>query len=585
MGVTMAVMRTDLIASAFALALLACSSGESAPPMGTGGVGDGSGGARPVTGDASDGSGGAGRAGGGATGSGGMAPDATAGSTGGTESGTDGAAAGPSGPTVGELMGLNGFIDDDKAKLAAVGNVREYHSWTWNDGNGDKTRPAYPNNQLEFSLWSGFWDFDDYYAKLRASGVLVLPCIQGSVAYLGDAMPPVPSGADETAPASYAAHASFMFQYAARYGNVKVPASSLKLLPGQAVLSGLGTLEYFENGNEPDANWVKSDGSFLFSPEATAAMSSADYDGHKGAMGAGFGVKTADPSAKMVLAGLAGAGKGDWALNVTSYLDGIRSWATAHRGGSFPADVINVHDYCFGPDPFGTANPRPALSPEACKLGELLSRIAAYRDGHLPGKEVWLTEFGYDTHPRSRLRAPQVGSSSAEVVQGQWLVRSFLALMGTGIERAFLFVSRDSCTGTDTACPNNAVQFSTSGVLTEQKTETAKTAWYYLATFRSRLSSMRYQGTSPSGNPNVSIARLYDAANRKGAYVVWAPTSDGTVVPGYSLAVASGMTSASIVTLKDGSTTGDETQASVTGGNLALAVSETPTLVLVGGEP
>src|SRR5450755_3197501 len=292
-------------------------------------------------------------------------------------SGGAGAAA-ISGPTVAEFMGLNGFIDDDPAKLAAVGNVREYHNWTWNDGNGVQAYVGYPDNKLEFSVFNGFWDFDAYYSKLDSAGVLVFPCIQGSVDYLASAMPPVPKGADATDPASYVAHAAFMYQYAARYGGTAVAASKLKLDPAQKVASGLKLLPYYEDGNEPDANWVHADGSFLFTPEMTAAMASADYDGDQGKLGGELGVKTADPKAKLVLAGLAGAGPKDFLSNVTGYLDGMRAWATAHRAGSFPADVINVHDYCFGPDPFGTASPKPGLSPEECQLQDQLASVAQY---------------------------------------------------------------------------------------------------------------------------------------------------------------------------------------------------------------
>jgi hypothetical protein len=165
------------------------------------------------------------------------------------------------------------------------------------------------------------------------------------------------------------------------------------------------------------------------------------------------------------------------------------------------------------------------------------------------------------------------------------LVRSLLALMASGIDRAFLFVSRDSCTGSDAKCPGNDVQFSTSGVLTEKGAEQPKTAWFYLAAFRSRLGSMRYQGTTDTGNPNVSIARFYDAAQGKGAYVVWAPTSNGTTVAGYGLRVAARVSSASIVVLQDGSATGVEAPAPLEAGSVSITVTETPALVLVNAEP
>jgi hypothetical protein len=498
--------------------------------------------------------------------------------------GTGGVAA--VGPRVSDFLGVNGFIDDPTEKLAAVGNVREYHNWSWNDGNGATGYPGYPNNQLSFSLFSGFWDFDAYYAALEQAGAMVFPCVEGSVDYLGNAMPPVPAAADVTAPASYVAHASFMYQLAARYGTQAVPDANLKLASDQTVKTGTRLLAYYENGNEPDANWVHSDGSYLFSPEATAAMSSADYDGDQKRLGATFGVKNADPTAKMVLAGLAGAGpSADWLTNVTTYLDGMRSWAAAHRGGSFPADVINVHDYCFGPDPFGTANPRPGLPPESCGLRAALAGVVAYRDQHLPGKELWLTEFGYDTDPGSRLRAPAIGGADAQTVQGQWLVRSFLVLMEAGIDRAFLFVSRDNCTGNATQCPGNTTQFATSGVLTQKGDEQPKTAWYFLATLRARLGSMRYGGTASSDRADVSIARFFDAAANKGAYVVWKTTSDGSSVAGFALPVAASVSSATVVTLTAGSATGTAAAASIAAGHLTLTVTETPALVLVDGAP
>jgi hypothetical protein len=317
----------------------------------------------------------------------------------------------------------------------------------------------------------------------------------------------------------------------------------------------------------------------------TAAMASADYDGHQGKLGPTFGVKTADPNAKMVLAGLAGAGPKDFLSNVTGYLDGMRAWAATHRAGSFPADVINIHDYCFGPDPFGTANPKPGLSPEACKLQDLMASVVSYRDQNLPGKELWLTEFGYDTNAKSRLRAPALGSNSAEIVQGQWLVRSFIALLAAGLDRAFLFMSRDVCTGDDTKCPDNAVQFSTSGVMTEKGQAVPKASWYFLATFRARLGAMRYLGSADSGASNVSIAKFYDAASDQGAYVVWAPTSAATEVKGYALSVSPGLSAATLVSLVDKSATGTEQALSPKQGSVPLDVSETPSILLISGKP
>jgi hypothetical protein len=357
----------------------------------------------------------------------------------------------------------------------------------------------------------------------------------------------------------------------------------LQLAPGQPALTGLNTLQYIEDWNEEDAWWINSDGSPLFSPDAYAAMASADIDGNQGSMAKTLGLKNADPNIKMVMGGLAGDATSTttWEESVVNYLQGVQTWATANRAGNFPADVLNVHYYSFGPSAAGTANPQPALSPEADHVTTRMKVVSAYRDANLPDKELWLTEFGYDTDPQSVLHAPALGSNSAEVVQGQWIIRYYLAVMAAGFDRAFLFVSRDSCSGTDTAC---ATQFDTSGVAGVKGAETPKTSYYFIATFRSRLATFAWNGPLTSSNPGVMIGTLKDSASSKGAYVVWSPTSNATVVSNFSLPVT-GATTASQVALVDQQMNGTETTLAITGGAVTLDVSETPTIVLVDSIP
>jgi hypothetical protein len=499
-------------------------------------------------------------------------------------------AAGPSdggarlGPTVGAFVGVDGYIDDPAGFLPPLGNVREYHNWSWSEGNGSLTYPGYPSNQNSFILFGGFWDFDTYYGGLKEAGVFGYPVFQGGVSWLNDgAVPPVPASASTTDPASYAAHADEMFQYAARYGSTKVATSLLQLAPGQPVETGMGTLQYIEDWNEEDAWWINPDGSPVFSPEAYAAMASADIDGNQGKMAKTLGMKNADPHMKMVMGGLAGHATSTttWQDSVVVYLDGVRSWAVTNRGGDFPADVVNVHYYSFGPSAMGAANPQAALSPEADDVTQRMTVVAAYRDEYLPGKELWLTEFGYDTDPQSILHAPALGSNSAEVVQGQWILRYYLAVLAAGFDRAFVFDSRDSCSGTDAAC---ATQFDTAGVAGVKGAETPKASYYFIETFRSRLATYAWVGPETSGNPGVMVYGFKDPSGSKGAYVVWSPTSAATVVSGFSLSVP-GATVASLVTLADGQTNGTESALAIAKGAVTMDVSETPAIVLVDSIP
>jgi len=495
---------------------------------------------------------------------------------------TASSAALPLGPPVDAIVGVNAFIDDPLDTLAAFGTVREYHSWTVNDGNGEMGYAGFPDNQLQFSLWNGFWDFDAYYTGLKARGVVAFPAVQGSVAYLGNRMPPiVTAGADRTNPASYRAHADFMFQFAARYGAVAVPDGLLKLAANQERRSGLNLLRYVEDGNEPDNNWDTGDGSLLFSPDAYAAMASADYDGDQGRLGATFGVKSADPEMKMVMAGLAGSGGAAWSSNVIAYFQGIKTWSDTHRAGSFPADVLNMHIYCFGPDGFGVPNPRPAISPEACDLKGQLAAVVGWRDANLPGKELWLTEFGYDTDPASNLRAPQMGSASAQVVQAQWLVRSMLAIAEAGIDRATLYMLRDVCSAAD--CNGHNVQFNTSGVTTEKDQWNPKPSYFFISAFRKALTGKSWVGTPASGNTNVRIA-AFKGADGSGAYAVWAPTSEQRVLEDVVLSVPTA-TEAQQILLADQMLDGIASALTITDGRVTVDVTETPLIVRVNHMP
>jgi hypothetical protein len=359
-----------------------------------------------------------------------------------------------------------------------------------------------------------------------------------------------------------------MFQIAARWGATHVDDSLLELESGQTRSSGLGTVRYFEDFNEEDN--VAG-----FTGDVYAAMASADYDGDQGRLGATIGVKNADPGAQLVMGGLSGRyGSGDtWVQSITTFLDAARAWSAANRGGSFPADVVNVHYYSFGP-----GAPAPAKSPEDDGVQAKLAAVVAYRDANLPGKPVWWTEFGYDTYAGSPLHAPALGANSAFVVQGQWLVRALLAALAAGIERATVFELDDTCTPPASACNT---QFATAGLLTLPNS-TPKPAWYFLATFRARLKAYAYAGVASSGQSDVSIARFVDeaAGALTGALVVWAPTSNATVHAGYALALPAGATTATAVTLADQQATGVETALTVTGGAVTLDVGETPTIVL-----
>jgi len=91
---------------------------------------------------------------------------------------------------------------------------------------------------------------------------------------------------------------------------------------------------------------------------------------------------------------------------------------------------------------------------------------------------------------------------------------------------------------------------------------------------------MVWQGEPATGNANVMVATFAAPSGPGGAYVLWAPTSNGTTVPGYALDVG-GATTVTQVSLADQKLTGVETTLSPSGGKVSVDVSESPVLVLV----
>lgn len=462
--------------------------------------------------------------------------------------------------TVDKAVGINAFIDDPLDKIEVAGFVREYHSWSWDEADLGGTYSGYPNNQNKWNpsyAANGYWFFDKYYTGLFNSDIVISPCIQRSVMWLTGydrnklGNKPVSEGEDPKKPGSYAEHADHMYQYAARYGSTVVDDSKLKLAPDQPRNSGMGLINYYENWNEPDMWWGSRED--YFDPYELAAMTSADYDGHAKTMGDTLGVKNADPKAKLVMGGLAGI-----KLN---YLKAMKFWFDFNRpDGKFAADVINLHHY--------SNNGTKGISPEEDNFKEKLETVVEYRNKYLPEKEVWITEFGWDTNPDTYQSAPSVE------VQGQWIVRGYMACLAAGVDRIAMYMLRD-------VDPNSTTQYSSCGLVGPKGDWTPKPSWYYVYTMRNRLSGMVYMGEQDSGNPDVWVYKFKELNGSKGAYVIWCPTSNGTTVDGYTLSLSGSPLEATLVTMEHGDTDGVPQSLSIVNGSVTVDVSERPVFVMV----
>lgn len=460
-----------------------------------------------------------------------------------------------------DLIGVNAFIDDPLEKILPVGGlVREYHPLGWDFEAADHKRRWQPSG----AAGGNAWFFDDFYGKLANGGATVCPVVWQSPDHLfpGNRTEgkPILVGANAEDPQAYRVHAEHFFQIAARYGRRSVPDSDLDLGTGQLRKSGLGFLRYLEQWNEPDKTWETRAG--RFEPNELAAMASDDYDGDQGRMGPKVGIKAADPAMKLVMGGLAG-------LDL-DYVKGMKAWADQHRGGSFPADVLNFHHYSSTGNEQGFKPDGQGISPEADHLREKMASLVQWRNQNLPRTEVWLSEYGYDTHPKSPLHAPKIGSLDGEHVQAAWLLRSVLALAAAGVDRSAMFMLRD----TDS---QGAGVFATCGLVTQKGEWRPKPSWTYLATFRRAMGSYRFDRiVQPETRPVAVYAFRTDLGKR--AFAVWCPSSEDRRVVNYRLAVTGKRVR--VVTFRDDSVGGEVRPVPPAKGAVFLTVTETPTLVI-----
>lgn len=158
-----------------------------------------------------------------------------------------------------------------------------------------------------------------------------------------------------------------------------------------------------------------------------------------------------------------------------------------------------------------------------------------YRDCYLPGVEIWLSEFGYSTHPNSPQRAPAIGAYDTYEMQGRWLVRSFLEIAASGIDRAHQFALDD---------PNSASSgtFSTAGLTKDpfssgEPPYERKPSWFYLSGMKNLIADYAFHHEIPSGQTDVNIYEFHHLQDQSSMLVVWCNTSNDTRYTQWPLAL------------------------------------------------
>lgn len=540
--------------------------------------------------------------------------------------------------TMDRFIGVNMLRDTPIERMKAFGFVREYHEWALDEGypalNGleEDASPAYPNNLYKWNpsyQSQNATQFDEFYDQITNEGILLAPdLIQSPPKIVApNANPqtfevermleraPIEDMEDPTDPYSYLERADYLYHYTARFGrtafspNREQQIIAPKLHPSELLRTGYGYALYLEDWNEQDKWWHEQHdpdayATTFFEPEEYAAMLSADYDGHGQNMGritdpddanseiSAVGVKNADPTIKVVMGGLSDLDL-DYLKDMVAWFDQARD--TLSGADLYPFDVINFHHYSDN-NPNLRQIGQYGISPEQDKLREQLEAIVTYRDQNFPSKELWLSEFGYDTNTKSEQRVPYegIGNADRQELQGQWLVRAYLEIAAAGFDRAMAFTLEDVC-NPPTPEVDVCGLFNNSGLIfSDDYNNQPKKSWYYTYTLKNVLKGTVYDADLSTAivdgtDCSLDVPRVYRFAKTDDpnyfVYALWSPTTCDKAPYNYVLDIGN-HSEAKLIEMNAPSIAGSRSELIVNDlgatNTVGVSISERPVFVVVG---
>jgi len=546
---------------------------------------------------------------------------------------------------VDEFMGVNWQAKMPRDGIECVGFVREFSRWV-DTQEGAKNNPAlpedlYPNECLNLNpvttgveagmdfFYEGFQGFG---MGISPSMTMTIPTYSGNtsgnvlvreqwlpIQWIPDGNGGWEAGEDTEIPASYLERADWMYHYIGRYGSgTTVPDvldnCQLKYCAQEDDQANLGYLNYVESWNEPNRSWTNDGGDPIhaqFSPQEYAAMASCDFDGHESTILAeredcnGYpefypvGVRNIDENINFVMGGpydieyaLGSNGDPGFGLSVWDYwLNPMRQWFIDNRTDDlFPFDVINFHHY-------STEDPgNLSLSwycPEQDRLRARMETLIGQFPPEWADREVWISEFGYDTSEDDisgwdygvNIPGHPLEGLTAELLQAQWIIRSYLELIASGVDRAMVHYLRD-----ETSNPTAQWDLHT-GLITEDGAP--KESWFYTFSMKNILTGYHYVEDMSTAGCDLSVAdatdcdglctRIYRFENAVGEniWAVWSPTACN--IDPYEVTFnVQGATGATGLRLAAPSINGVIEPVTFSGGDVTVMASETPIFILEG---
>ncbi|MEO5913198.1 MAG: hypothetical protein ABIS50_03125 [Luteolibacter sp.] len=237
-----------------------------------------------------------------------------------------------------------------------------------------------------------------------------------------------------------------------------------------------------EIGNEP-GSWSDADYSRMFRAMAT-------------------GIRAGDPKMTIASCNLTSGASGKYEKSVSCIADMPEL-----------VDVLTIHSYAelTGWPSWKRSFPEDPALPKYLKD---IENLCVWRDQHMPGKPVWITEFGYDstTQPNEKTGDFAKWEGVTDEQQAQWIVRSLLVFSSMPVERAYLYFFNDE---------DKASVHASAGLTRHFK---PKPSFYAVRHLQQTLGDFRFRRI-PTNDPGKLRIQEYESEG-KTIWAVWSPTGD-----------------------------------------------------------
>ncbi len=193
----------------------------------------------------------------------------------------------------------------------------------------------------------------------------------------------------------------------------------------------------------------------------------------------------------------------------------------AFKGLESLYDVISVHSYAFV-EGYPTWRRSYPEDPSIDFLKDV-QKVIEWRNTHAPGKQVWLTEFGWDatTQPSTTEGTFKDWVGVTDAQQAQFLVRALLVLSELDLGRAYLYWFNDS---------DQPSLHASSGLTRNYE---PKPSFHAVAHLFGTLGDYRFARSIQKNAGEVYVYEfLHGESPGKRIWAVWSPTGSGRRIDG-----------------------------------------------------